>query len=793
MTTSSSLSNIHLMVVSPASAILILLQFGLVTSFQQNPAQCTLSGISHSALHRPTTCLWSASIVEDTTDLIAEEEQADYDWDAQFEKLLLFKEEYGHCNFPQNAPAELNKKYPTLARFCHDQVRECGEVKTWNQRNGMTLQLFDRRVCCRRLEGIGFEADVSQVYWYEKYHELIQYHSEHGHFDVGKEENISLYRWILTQRQNKKGTLGQESLSESQINLLDRLEFPWKGPKNEWMKRYNELIAFRSKHGHLQVVRKLNPALYIWIHNQRSRYRNDSLSEQKVKQLDDIGFNWKANLGETLWDAKYRKLVEFKTKHGHCWIPLENRSLYAWAAQQRRQRPGKTNSLAPLSKKRVQLLEDIDFPWQSDRHEFSWLAKYNELVLFKKTHGHSRPRQSTHKNVYGWLRNQRRKRDKGLLSTEQIEKLDKIGFPWKQQSRKWITMRNALSDYCNEHGHIRVSEEENPDLYEWMTTERKRYHGIVKKPAITERQIEMLEEFHFCWSIDWKEQMWHKMYTEMAESCKKHGHTQVHEKDNPSLYNWIQTQGKRYNQLKGHKPLSSMELELLEQIDFAFLENQPRMAWKMMYAELKTYREENDGRFPEYKDCPDLNRWMRQQRKRKRSAYGFVALSDEQEFLLGSIGFSMFPKMDCLSAWYERYDELVEFWEYHGHFLISRSDDPILSDWITQQRRRHNKETIWGGPLSKSQIYLMERIGFPWMSNRHEIEWQVRYDELVQFLEVEGHFPGITEHPVLHTWVQRQRSRYKAKVGSGIADHQIQQLDKIGFRWSPREDDRKSP
>ncbi|CAJ1965597.1 unnamed protein product [Cylindrotheca closterium] len=73
---------------------------------------------------------------------------------------------------------------------------------------------------------------------------------------------------------------------------------------------------------------------------------------------------------------------------------------------------------------------------------------------------------------------------------------------------------------------------------------------------------------------------------------------------------------------KGQKPQSQEELELLERIDFAFLENHSCMAWNARYAELERYREENDGRLPDHGDDPELNHWMRQQRKSLRSEYG---------------------------------------------------------------------------------------------------------------------------------------------------------------------------
>ena len=177
--------------------------------------------------------------------------------------------------------------------------------------------------------------------------------------------------------------------------------------------------------------------------------------------------------------------------------------------------------------------------------------------------------------------------------------------------------------------------------------------------------------------------------------------------------------------MKGHEPLSEEELELLEQIDFSFFDNQPRMSWNAIYAELEKYREENDGRFPNHQDDPKLDRWIRHQRKRLRSSYGYIPLSDEQKLMLESIDFPMLPKGLDLRSWYEKYDDLVEFWKQHGQFLVDGFENPSLYRWIAKQRTAYKGSVTSKMLPSKSETYLLERIGFAWTSDRDEVEWQM--------------------------------------------------------------------
>jgi hypothetical protein len=79
-----------------------------------------------------------------------------------------------------------------------------------------------------------------------------------------------------------------------------------------------------------------NPKLAKWVQKQRGFYRNNKLSQQRFKHLDEIGFNWEP-LDET-WEIMFAELIEFKKFHGHCNVPsrwTKNHKLGHWVAFQR--------------------------------------------------------------------------------------------------------------------------------------------------------------------------------------------------------------------------------------------------------------------------------------------------------------------------------------------------------------------------------------------------------------------------------------------------------------------------
>ena len=51
-----------------------------------------------------------------------------------------------------------------------------------------------------------------------------------------------------------------------------------------WEQRYEDLVAFKDEHGNCRVpsVYDPNPALAKWVARQKTKYRNGSLSDEKL-------------------------------------------------------------------------------------------------------------------------------------------------------------------------------------------------------------------------------------------------------------------------------------------------------------------------------------------------------------------------------------------------------------------------------------------------------------------------------------------------------------------------------
>jgi hypothetical protein len=121
------------------------------------------------------------------------------------------------------------------------------------------------------------------------------------------------------------------------------------------------LRDFRERHGHCNVPAhyKANLSLGRWVSAQRYKKKVGDLTDEQVRQLDDLGLVWSPS--DIAWQKKFRLLEQFKEQHGHCNVPerwSEDRQLANWVQSQRhRHKKGK------LPAERVRKLDALGFMW----------------------------------------------------------------------------------------------------------------------------------------------------------------------------------------------------------------------------------------------------------------------------------------------------------------------------------------------------------------------------------------------------------------------------------------------
>ncbi|CAJ1945874.1 unnamed protein product [Cylindrotheca closterium] len=343
------------------------------------------------------------------------------------------------------------------------------------------------------------------------------------------------------------------------------------------------------------------------------------------------------------------------------------------------------------------------------------------------------------------------------LSEEQIRLLDKIDFQWTPREdlleTEWNANYQKLANFYNKkhhhhhHHHPRNSHhkaplELNSSLHHWAAIQRRKRQGIKPYTPLTSRQIQLLDQIHFSWNPEQDERdrqlaVWHAKYHVLVNFYNKHGHLKV--KYGSSLYQWMVTQRQRRYGTGKQTPLSPEQVRLLNAIGFSWAPTggPHEIAWYNKYQELaKCYREHGDLRAA-IKAPSTLYTWMVNQRQRRAGKGDFSPLNEEQIRLLDEIHFEWSPSEisggGALGGaraikWHQKYQELVDFYQQHGHFKVERPSS--MYTWMSNQRtkrkntillRQTNKKIHAKGrmaTLTNEQIQLLNEIGFPWEPRR---------------------------------------------------------------------------
>ena len=196
-------------------------------------------------------------------------------WEKGFAALKQFKAREKHCRVPRrHQEGEFN-------------------LGTWviNQRNRKDTLSVQRR---QRLDAIGFDwtlLALTRDPWEKGFAALKQFQSREGHCRVptGYEEgSFKLGGWVRRQRSKRK------TMSTACRRQLDAIKFDWDRSEDAWEKGFAALKQFKAREKHCRVPRRHQEGAFnlgTWIVNRRNR--RGTLSVQRRRQLDAIGFVWR--------------------------------------------------------------------------------------------------------------------------------------------------------------------------------------------------------------------------------------------------------------------------------------------------------------------------------------------------------------------------------------------------------------------------------------------------------------------------------------------------------------------
>jgi hypothetical protein len=252
----------------------------------------------------------------------------------RLQELKAYREQFGHVRVPtcssSNGPYRQLGAWVQRLRRAYKQLPKTLSSTDDNDddnNNDISLMTSAYKLTPSRiqqLQALNFEWQLlpQQTPWNARYEQLLVYFKQHGHANVPRAypENRQLGEWVHTQRilyrKQSKVMMGERTTK------LQAIGFQWRttatataaaanntkpGSSKKlradlyvpWEQRYQELVEFQLKFGHLHVPNKGPYELLArWVSSNRCQYRRGAKILQKGQRfakMRAIGFEWVVN------------------------------------------------------------------------------------------------------------------------------------------------------------------------------------------------------------------------------------------------------------------------------------------------------------------------------------------------------------------------------------------------------------------------------------------------------------------------------------------------------------------
>jgi hypothetical protein len=137
------------------------------------------------------------------------------------------------------------------------------------------------------------------------------------------------------------------------------------------------------------------------------------------------------------------------------------------------------------------------------KHDKKWNKQYEQLVEFKRKNGHCvvPQRNKDDASLGKWVNKQRSNQMNDTLGLDRKERLDEIGFFWKDDGGHnyeiWHKQYEKLIEFKRKNGHCMVPTcyKQDKSLWNWISDQRTRH---IKNKMPPDRK-ELLDELEFEW------------------------------------------------------------------------------------------------------------------------------------------------------------------------------------------------------------------------------------------------------------------------------------------------------
>lgn len=290
-------------------------------------------------------------------------EPLDTYWHRRYEELLDYKNKFGHSNVPKydNEYLKLGKwvgeqRYHKK-RLSDERIRLLDELEfdwgikrhKWDEMYGWLKDYYEQhgvayvqrdmtqgyngqslnrlnRWCCKQiwyynrnmlskdkillLNNINFNFNLKESIlendWELNFNKMLEFKNKYGHCHVPVNyEDRLFYYWVHRQRTKRN------KLPEDKKRRLNDIGFIWHWEEHNWELNFKLLKKFYEENGNISIPNE-NRKLSEWvryIRKVKKGHFNYQLTEEQIRQLNGINFNWSPGRGGHNIHKKEKKVV----------------------------------------------------------------------------------------------------------------------------------------------------------------------------------------------------------------------------------------------------------------------------------------------------------------------------------------------------------------------------------------------------------------------------------------------------------------------------------------------------
>ena len=540
--------------------------------------------------------------------------------------------------------------------------------------------------------------------WDIMFMEAKRYFEENGDLLVPQvyvnENGYRVGQWVSVQRTNYKK---KQFLSDARIRRLESIGMCWDIDEKVWNDTYQKCVQHYEKYNTISNIKKYSVNLAQWLVNQRLKYRDNELPQDRIDKLNAIGMVW--DLSE-MWEHHFEAAKRFYEENGHLniqagYVTADGLKLGQWFRTMRQ-----AHNDGTLSEDKEHRLKEIGMKWDSFIMR-NWLEKYRLAKAYYAEHGNSDIKSSYTTSdgtkLGTWVSTQRYAYQKGTLTDEQIELLKKIDFSWDRDQTRWEKGFAFAKRFVDYGGDINALPNDYMldgfNLTRWIRQQRSRYNSN----KLSQERIERLEGIGLKWVLLLPK--WQNAYDHAREFFLEHGDLNVYQEyecdDGFKLGIWIVNQRTKYREGR----LDTEQIAKLEAIGMIWNKND--VFWENGIAHAKAfYSEHGNLNIPQKYVCSDgyhLGHWI----IGIRAKYKAGNLPSDRIAELESLGIEWERKQN---AWEKGYAHAKAYFDTHGNMNISTvyvcEDGYKLGQWKRGQLR-----TIKSGTIKPDRLEMLRNVG----------------------------------------------------------------------------------